>query len=368
MTPEEIVRQNFIRKLIKENKIPELLIEAEIHLSKYKKGAKKRVDILVSLIDTEDNFRYPLIVIECKAPDIPITDKVDKQMDKYIKILNPYFYILTNGYETYYYGWDYDRNKYREIQTLPTYKKLIKHQDIKFKEEVEEHLERPKFDDSVEINKKELLYWGIMGEDTDDKYVSFITNISGLLLYDKRKAKNLPLKTKQFKSDNGLRYTSFGMASGGAFTTDYKYFLVENENGETEIVSITILGKLSGKSHPEYGNVIGYTVLQVAIDDFEQSHISLQYAFERFVEIEGDKYSFWHDGTLTLGKKGRVKNKDVVDFITLKAPHLIKNGRIFLGTIRNDREFTWEIKDFRKLIANFIDYAFVRDEYRRCNK
>jgi len=63
LTPEEWVRQNFVQYLINEGKYPPGLIGIEV-LFKFNK-LKRRVDILV-----HDRFGKPLLIVECKAPEI----------------------------------------------------------------------------------------------------------------------------------------------------------------------------------------------------------------------------------------------------------------------------------------------------------
>lgn len=224
---------------------------------------------------------------------------------------------------------------------------------------------RPNHKESINKNREILLADFTIGEDTEDKLVPFITNIAGIIYDEKEKAKQLDLSEKIFLSDGGLRYTTFGNAAGGSFTGVYRYFIVENEKKETELVSISIMGKFSSKNHPKWKNSTGYTLFNVALDDFEKSHMSLEYAMDRFVEVNNDHYSFWHDGTLTVGKKGRAKNKDVIDFIKKHRPELVQNDRIYLGTIDNSHPFVWENKNVNQLISNFINYGFIRDEFRK---
>ena len=65
LTPEEWVRQNFVQYLINEGKYPLGLLGIEI-LFRFNK-VKIRVDILVHNISGE-----PVMIVECKAPDIKI--------------------------------------------------------------------------------------------------------------------------------------------------------------------------------------------------------------------------------------------------------------------------------------------------------
>ena len=67
LTPEEWVRQNFVKYLIQKGNYPPGLIGIEIPLSMNK--LKKRVDILV-----HDRSGKPVMIVECKSHDVPLDD------------------------------------------------------------------------------------------------------------------------------------------------------------------------------------------------------------------------------------------------------------------------------------------------------
>jgi hypothetical protein len=364
LTPEELVRQDFIRKLVADFMVPLEAVESEVPLSYYQPGAKGRVDILVSAISESQDISYPLIIVECKAPGVFLTDKVFNQIDRYADFIGALFLVITNGRDTLYYGWNDDIANYQEIAFLPTFQDLLKIEQLNFVEEAQSKWVRPNHRQEGNKIREELLGYGQLGEDTNPELLSVISN-----LFDQTEiAITLPLITKKFISDNGLRFTTFGNAAGGGFTGEYRFFLVENNLGETEIVSLSIMGSLSTKNDPKWGNRKGYTVFGIAIDDFENSHLSLEYSIDRFIEKNGDRYIFWHDGTLTVGKKGRAKNREVIDFIAASAPHLVQDQRIILGAISNIEQLSWDKDEVRQLIANFIDYGFLRDDFRNTKK
>lgn len=149
-TPEEIVRQNFILKLINEFNIPKKFIEVEVPLSHYEKGKMGRADIIVSEFDSDNNEIIPLIVIECKAPNIELTDKVFEQTVRYDEFLKPLIMVMTNGIETIHYSWNNETNDYEEIITIPQYEDLIKGIGIKFLKEKIDNKKRLNHNDSVE--------------------------------------------------------------------------------------------------------------------------------------------------------------------------------------------------------------------------
>jgi hypothetical protein len=94
LTPEEWVRQNFIRFLTEVKNYPPSLITVE-------RGVKiisglKRTDIVV-----HNRQGKPWMIVECKAPDVPVTEEALMQAARYNMALQASFLVLTNGLEHY---------------------------------------------------------------------------------------------------------------------------------------------------------------------------------------------------------------------------------------------------------------------------
>lgn len=207
VTPEEEVRQNFIRTLINDYGVPADLIETEIPLSYYQKGVKGRIDILVS--ELKDNSLLPLIIVECKAPTVPITDKVLDQAAKYDGLLQAKILALTNGTETCFFCWNDELADYKELSKMPTFTELLDNSSLEYKKDIKTKWNRPKHNEDLINVKSLLLKKGSLGLETDDKLVSLVANIYGLLNDEDNLADYLPLTTKNFISDNGLRLLYF---------------------------------------------------------------------------------------------------------------------------------------------------------------
>ncbi len=89
-TPEEWVRQNLIRFLIEEYNYPKNLISVEKSLSLA--GRNYRFDALVY----DKNF-LPLMIIECKAPNVKLEQSVFDQIWLYNYEIKAPYYLITNG-------------------------------------------------------------------------------------------------------------------------------------------------------------------------------------------------------------------------------------------------------------------------------
>ncbi|KAA6441511.1 type I restriction enzyme HsdR N-terminal domain-containing protein [Dyadobacter flavalbus] len=94
LTPEEWVRQHFIHLLITHYGYPKSLFAVETGL-KYNSLAK-RTDIVILSVDS-----LPFLLVECKAPSVPVNEAVLAQIGRYHFTLQPRFLAVTNGIDHY---------------------------------------------------------------------------------------------------------------------------------------------------------------------------------------------------------------------------------------------------------------------------
>ncbi|MFT5257960.1 MAG: hypothetical protein ACI8VJ_001068 [Polaribacter sp.] len=114
LTPEEWVRQHFVQFLIEEKKYPASLIALEKQLTL--NNRKKRTDILV--FNKEGNHD---IIVECKAPQIKITQATFDQIARYNLKLQANFLIVTNGLDHFYCKMDFENETYIFLKDIPDY-------------------------------------------------------------------------------------------------------------------------------------------------------------------------------------------------------------------------------------------------------
>ena len=117
LTPEERVRQWFISVLMQQMEIPAHMMMSE---AGFKLGEKQfRADILVY-----DRNVKPLMVVECKRPEVELTSEVLDQAVRYNMVLDVRYIVITNGNNTFICG--RNGNGYSFIQSLPKYNEMIK--------------------------------------------------------------------------------------------------------------------------------------------------------------------------------------------------------------------------------------------------
>ncbi len=117
LTPEEWVRQHFIRFLIENFGYPSSLIAIEKQLILNK--MKKRCDAIVY-----NNNAEPIVIIEFKAPNIKITQQTFDQAAVYNTKLNVQFYMISNGLEHYCCKVDFVNSKYHFLSGIPHFHEL----------------------------------------------------------------------------------------------------------------------------------------------------------------------------------------------------------------------------------------------------
>ena len=114
LTPEEWVRQHVLRYMIEIRKYPRAMIKVESGL-RYN-TMLKRSDILV--YDQEGN---PFLVIECKAPDSKLDDKVLHQVAAYSRSLAVRYIGISNGLKHYFWSVDQEGRETLPLNDFPEY-------------------------------------------------------------------------------------------------------------------------------------------------------------------------------------------------------------------------------------------------------
>jgi hypothetical protein len=117
LTPEEWVRQHVIHYLEKEKMVPLSLMRAEAWIRLYQ--TRKRFDLAVN-----DRNGHPLLLVECKAPSVAVTQEVLDQAVRYNMSLKVGFLMLTNGLQHIYCQVDLISGNIKKINSLPVYSSL----------------------------------------------------------------------------------------------------------------------------------------------------------------------------------------------------------------------------------------------------
>lgn len=115
LTPEEEVRQKVLYLLVEQLQVPAGLVAVEYSLKV--NGMDKRADVVVF-----GKEGHPLMIVECKAPAVTLTEAVLDQAVRYHSALKPSYLLLTNG--TGMYCFKAEGQGLRSMDHLPGFSEM----------------------------------------------------------------------------------------------------------------------------------------------------------------------------------------------------------------------------------------------------
>jgi hypothetical protein len=117
LTPEEWVRQHTIAFLVASKKYPAGLvgIEKAVKIN----NMNKRFDVVCF-----DQEAKPLLLVECKAPEVEITQETLDQALRYNSQLQVSYLLLTNGITHVIAYIDYVQKKLEYLNDIPSYETI----------------------------------------------------------------------------------------------------------------------------------------------------------------------------------------------------------------------------------------------------
>ena len=345
-TPEEAIRQKTIKFLEEYLGIPLNRLRVEESMAHVKLRAKGRADIVVY---RDDNKNHPLMVIECKAPEIDIScEEVREQAERYRNILKADYIMLINGVQIIIYK--YDSNQYLELDDIPTYEDLLESK-ISFKKSIP--LTSYNYEEvmSRQLQKKfEKIY---LGCETPNQVKGFALNFLNLIMLKTIDSSSILENIGVFE-DKGIGKTRFGNSAGYNYQLKTRLFIAKDNRKKDQILGISLYGNYN-------------TQLNVSITNSERRHHSLQLDMDKFCKYDyrTDKIVITHNGTLSTGRGGSISKFTVIDYVKNNAPELICDEEIHLGTLDNSRLLEWDYYDVQSFVKNLFQYAILRDEIRK---
>lgn len=111
LTPEEWVRQNVIQFLVQDLNYSLAAINSEVVVNI--NNLQKRADLIVY------KKEKPFLIVECKAPQIEITQTTFDQIARYNLQLDADYLMVTNGLNHYYCQMDFQNKQYVFLKNIP---------------------------------------------------------------------------------------------------------------------------------------------------------------------------------------------------------------------------------------------------------
>ncbi len=117
LTPEEWVRQHVVQYLIRDRGVPPGLVAIEAAFTYAR--MPRRADVIV-----HDRSGRPLLMVECKAPDVEIRQAAFDQVARYNTVVRAQYLMVTNGLVHYCCRIDHSAGTYHFLDALPRYEAL----------------------------------------------------------------------------------------------------------------------------------------------------------------------------------------------------------------------------------------------------
>jgi hypothetical protein len=117
LTPEEWVRQHWIHYLSKELNYPIslMIVEAGLKVN----NLQKRADIVIY-----NQLKQPYLIVECKAPDINLTNEVFSQIINYYSSIRAEILIVSNGLKHVCFKFNHATKQTEFLNEIPAYQTL----------------------------------------------------------------------------------------------------------------------------------------------------------------------------------------------------------------------------------------------------
>jgi len=114
LTPEEWVRQHVVQYLLQDKNYPKSYINVEKIIKV--NDLSKRYDVIVYQPNGEI-----YLLIECKAPEVTITQHTFDQIARYNLVLNAKYLMVSNGLNHYFCQMDFEKEQYNFLHELPEF-------------------------------------------------------------------------------------------------------------------------------------------------------------------------------------------------------------------------------------------------------
>lgn len=353
VAPEETVRQQVISHLLDTLGYPKDSLRVEESLSHIDKKLRGRVDILVSQRDAGQI--HNLMVIECKAPDIPLEGAPIRQLLHYNSFLHAQYVLVTNGVFSLVYEFDSKKNMYNPVSKIPSYDDVISKFRIKPIVWRNTTWMRPQLDDlsDPEVLDQYVLD-GILGERTSEHLRFFILNLYLCLLDESHKLPcPLSMPGCTVVKDHGVIRLTTGNASGGTFDGEHRWFAVEDRNKVRHNVYLMVAANLRGSS-----------LLYAAIEEKGKPVARLQLNLDTGLKPDQHGYRLAHSGV-----RSRKRTEPLIAFMNDVTPNLLGiDERVVLGWLPADKELVLSDLNTAETIANVLAYVILRSELRQIER
>lgn len=297
------------------------------------------------------------VVIECKRPDVPLSESVDEQAIMYARKSKAEWIWTTNGDNHRFLKWQNKEWK-RVVELEPLKASATRREEPKIPDDCND---KAAFKRYVKSLKDRQLQEAV--EDLKQNERRFVLAMHRVLFGDKKERK-LPYSHDgvHILEDRGSRWRNFTNASGGRFYTRYAEFIAAT-SGRVEAVSLAV--------SPNYinGKYAGLR-LCAGVTKPKRKHLALELNMGNTHCPWDEKERGWeiyHDGRMSWISNSNVmeavREAGMEKWIDLYDEDTTTKEWLYLGYLAESA--TW--RNSKKLLANLIHYAIIRTNLREAD-
>ncbi len=360
------MRQEIVAALHIELGVPYERMTVEYPLHEIDPSCRDRADIVVWGNPAAGRELHPLAVFELKAPEKRLSGFTWEQAEAYADVLGAPFVAIANSGRLRDASMTYTApgGAPRNLHVIPTYAEMLKGAALQFAPD--EPLLRLSYDRVCAPERVQGLLDGAIGLDTPPSLHAFIAELDNFLLCEPL-GREAPIEFRglQIMADGGISDANYENAGGGSYAGLYRTWLVREPNAGDQVYRVGTFAHARTRNHAAWGNRRGTTAVLVGTDDPELGyHCCLQLTLDVGCELDAQSntYELIHDGRMTVGKLGRLRNAEVIDFVRARSPRLAQGNRVVLGALPANRSISWA--EGEHFVLNLLEYAFLRDQLR----
>ncbi|MCH8555973.1 MAG: type I restriction enzyme HsdR N-terminal domain-containing protein, partial [Schleiferiaceae bacterium] len=362
---EEYVRQAVLHFLINELHVHAKDIEVEFSMRKLDAQSSGRADLYVQ------HRNKVLLLVECKAPGVPLTDEtLNYQAKDYASSADyPELLWLTNGIENRYYVFDSYISDYRRITELPDFRDPNQMTFHYFHETFTpwaspsfSEIWDQKFQKQFELDKNYSSWttWFTAGHNPTASRAAII-RLGEWLFFTDRIPAHTRIGSFEIVEDLGVMIKSVPAPDGHRYWNDTRVFSIKNCLTKLhQILDIQLT--ISNKRREVH--------LALRLSEKGSGSFTLQAALDQKVTWSTDKKQFLlahSPSKISMSKYYLPISK--IDFIRQEKPELLQNDDLFYTNwINATAAPTASSPDYLAFIGQWVDYVAAIKALKQANR
>jgi hypothetical protein len=327
--------------------VPKNMMYINQSFRKYGIESSKVIDIVIH--DMIDDEMKPVAIVECKSPGLALYHTTTAHIEDFAKKIGVNYLIVTNGNDVDSYISREDRLSFWKIDNIPDYETICNGHRAALATEFALHTDHKKKKSSRKIEAAPKF-----NSKTTPKVIQpVVMGLVKCLSDDRSKLKPQMIDKLNFVGDCGLRKKLMGFGSEKHHNPLARTLLVKDFYNNHQMVSVDITPDLSGTPY-----------LSVTLDDYDSRQVIYALDLSESLREDSKKIQMMCDFQTALPQENMEFLQALRQFISEKAPALIKDNHLYFGELEGLVPFKMDQDEIAQVLAQLITFALLLDEYR----